>query len=405
MDLSFTDEQRELRTLTAKILTDRCTPEHLRDVARSESGTDLDLWRTLAEAGPVAIGWPESAGGGGLGWLETAIVLEEVGRCAAPVPAFAVMALAGPALSAAVAGHDGAVLRGDDTREVESLLHDLAAGGAIATAAVHEEYGDAFAPTATADADGRLSGTKICVPHGTQATHAVVTTVDGLWLVAIGDDAGAGGVTVERQDTTSGVPDARVTFDGAPGIRLGDIVARDALLWRGASAAAMLTAGMCAAALDLTSTYAKGREQFGKPIAAFQAVSQRAADGYIDTEAVRLTAWQGAWKLDNALGSAIDESTPMANAAAAGSSRSDAIPPVLDVDTRNAILTAKFWAAEGGWRVIHAAHHLHGGVGVDRDYPLHRYLLLMKQLELQLGSATPTLAHLGRQLADTRTDR
>lgn len=104
-------------------------------------------------------------------------------------------------------------------------------------------------------------------------------------------------------------------------------------------------------------------------------MSQRAADEYIDAEAVRLTGWQAAWRLDDA-GSSPDELT------------------------RRALLTAKFWAADGGWRVIHAAHHLHGGIGVDRDYPLHRYLLLMKQLELQLGSTSPTLARLGRSLAE-----
>ena len=92
--------------------------------------------------------------------------------------------------------------------------------------------------------------------------------------------------------------------------------------------------------------YTKTREQFGKPIATFQAVGQRAADAYVDAEAVRLTAWQAAWRLSEGL-PADDE-----------------------------LATAKYWAAEGGQRVVHAAVHLHGGVGVDRDYPLHRYFLL-----------------------------
>ena len=99
-------------------------------------------------------------------------------------------------------------------------------------------------------------------------------------------------------------------------------------------------------------------------------MSQRAADAYIDTEAVRLTAWQAAWRLDRGLPAA------------------------------EQVAIAKFWASEGAQRVVHAAHHLHGGVGVDRDYPLHRYFLLVKQAELALGSATPSLQRLGRLLAD-----
>ena len=101
MDFSFTDDQIELRSLAAKILADRCTPEHLRATAETESGTDLDLWRTMAEAGLISIGWTEAAGGGGTGWLGASIVLEEIGRHAAPVPAFATIALAGPAIAEA----------------------------------------------------------------------------------------------------------------------------------------------------------------------------------------------------------------------------------------------------------------------------------------------------------------
>jgi alkylation response protein AidB-like acyl-CoA dehydrogenase len=132
-----------------------------------------------------------------------------------------------------------------------------------------------------------------------------------------------------------------------------------------------MIAASCQTALALTAEYTRARTQFDRTIASFQAVSQRAGDAYIDTEGVKLTAWQAAWRLDQGLPS--DE----------------------------ALLTAKFWAAEGGWRVMHAAHHLHGGVGVDRDYPLHRHFLNHKQLELQVGSATPSLLRLGRILADT----
>ena len=122
------------------------------------------------------------------------------------------------------------------------------------------------------------------------------------------------------------------------------------LLEHAEAAMCLCVAGACDAAVKLTATYTTEREQFGKPIATFQAVGQRAADAYIDTEAVRLTAWQAAWRL------------------------AEGLPATIEV------AVAKYWADEGAQRVVHAAQHLHGGMGVDRDYPLHRYYLLVKHL-------------------------
>jgi acyl-CoA dehydrogenase len=346
MDFSLTSDQNELRALTRQILADTCTTEHVKSIAATESGTDLALWRTLADAGLVGIALPESVGGGGLGIIEASIVLEEIGRVAAPVPALAVIALAGPAL----AGNP-------------DLLEGVASGETIMTAAIHEPVGDVFSP-ATVVNDGKITGTKVCVPHGLLAKRFLVTAADGLYCVEANDPK----VTITRQDTTSGVPDAMVEFHGATAKCIGNPGATHAMLNRGISGAAIMTSGACQAALLLMAEYTKGRQQFDKIIASFQAVSQRAGDAYIDTEGVRLTAWQAAWRLSEGLPA--DE----------------------------ALLSAKFWAAEGGWRIMHGAHHVHGGVGVDRDYPLHRFFLLHKQLELQLGSTQPSLARLGRLL-------
>jgi acyl-CoA dehydrogenase len=181
-------------------------------------------------------------------------------------------------------------------------------------------------------------------------------------------------VTRTRQDGTA-LPEALL---GLSGVEVGD-----GALLGGSDGAAVIAhvtdhataalcvqeSGACAAALALVSEYTKTREQFGKPIATFQAVGQRAADAYVDTEAVRLTAWQAAWRL------------------------SQGLPAVSEV------AVAKFWAADGGQRVVHAAAHLHGGVGVDRDYPLHRYFLLTRQIEHPLGGAHASLQRLGAVLA------
>ena len=109
------------------------------------------------------------------------------------------------------------------------------------------------------------------------------------------------------------------------------------------------------------------REQFGTKLGTFQAVGHRIADAYIDTEAIRLTALQAIWRLDRGARRPHDE-----------------------------LMVAKFWAAEGAQRVVHAAQHLHGGIGVDLDYPIHRYFRWAKVLELTLGGASPSLLRLGR---------
>ncbi|MEY3034777.1 MAG: hypothetical protein RLZ86_1399, partial [Actinomycetota bacterium] len=193
---------------------------------------------------------PESVGGGGLGLTEVAIVLEEIGRVAAPVPAFAVMALAAPAL----AGRP-------------ELLEGVASGDVIVTAAVHEPVGDPHAPTTTV-ADGRITGVKVCVPHGLLATRFVVTAADGVYCVEANDPK----VRVTRQDTTSGVPDALVEFDGATASCVGGPDAVERLVALGSIGASVMVAGACDAALRLTADYTKSRQQFDKAIATFQAV-------------------------------------------------------------------------------------------------------------------------------------
>ena len=351
MDFSLNADQEALRDLARQILADRCAPERLKAVAATDIAVDLDLWRAMANAGLVGIGLPEATGGGEGGFLDVCIVLEEVARAAAPVPALAVMGLAGPALA-----HFGG----------GSHLEGVAAGERIVTAALHEPAGDVRVPSTCVEGD-RLTGVKVCVAAGPLASRFVVSAADGLYVVA----ADAAGVAVERQDTTSGVPEARVTFAGAAADRLAGPDAIDWLLDRATAAQCVMMAGLCDAAVRLTADYAKERVQFERPIATFQAVGQRVADARIDAEGVRLTAWQAAWRLDAGL--------PAAEQVAA----------------------AKYWAAEGGQRVVHAAQHVHGGVGVDRDYPLHRYFLAAKQLELDLGGAAVSLVRLGRMLAET----
>lgn len=350
MDFTFSTEQDELRQLTNRILTERVTNESHRTAAASEHGLDMGLWRILADAGIVGIALPESVGGGGLGAIELSVVLEEVGRATAPVPAYAVM-VAGAALA---------------TFGADDLLGGVASGERIVTVALHEAVGSIYTPT-TSVRDGRITGEKVCVPAGTAAALFVVSAADGVYAV----DAAAVGVTVERQNTTSGIPDARVTFANSPATRVADTDGLARLLNGATTAQCLIMSGVCQRALELTAAYTKQRIQFDRQIASFQAVSQRAADSYINTEAVKLTAWQAAWRISE--GKPADQQ----------------------------VASAKFWASDGGLQVLYAAQHLHGGVGVDRDYPLHRCFLWGRQIDLTLGSAMPSLVRLGKLIADT----
>jgi alkylation response protein AidB-like acyl-CoA dehydrogenase len=367
MDFSLDEEAQATRDLARQILGDLMTPERHRELEKTGEHVDAKAWSALADAGLIGIAVPEVHGGAGLGFLEVALVLEEIGRTTAKVPYFASVVLG--ALPIAEFGTD---------QQRAEWLPRLASGELVATAALAEPRRALTSPSTTAtDAAGgwSLAGTKDFVVAGLDAGLVLVpaTTPRGVSVFLV-DPRGAG-VTLERVETTIGIPEARMVFDGAPALGvLGDPGGGAAIVeWtalRATAALASIASGVCDAALRITADYTKTREQFGRPIATFQAVSQRAGDAYIDTEAVRLTALQAAWRIDAGL-------------------------PAEDQ-----VAIAKFWAADGGDRVVRAAQHLHGGVGVDRDYPVHRYYLWAKWIELTLGGATEQLLKLGRRLAD-----
>jgi 3-oxocholest-4-en-26-oyl-CoA dehydrogenase beta subunit len=365
MDFGFTPEQTALSELAQRILVDHVTPERLRAVEAEADWFDRTAWAALAEARLLGVAIPEAAGGGGLGFLELCLLLEQVGRTVAPLPAWATL-VAG-ALPLAAFGGDAA----------PDLLRGVARGETVLTAALIEPAGDPARPAATAATrDGRrwrLDGRKTCVPALHLAARAVVAarTPDGVGVFLL--DPQAGGVRRARQVATTREPLWDVELDGAPAVPLGDVTAGSAILdWllpRAVTGLCALQLGVTARALQLTAEYTISRQQFDRPLASFQAVHQRAADAWIDVEAIRLTTWQAAWRL------------------------AEGLPAVAEA------AIAKFWAAEGGHRAAYAAQHLHGGIGVDIDYPLHRHYLWAKQLELTLGGATSQLVRLGSALA------
>lgn len=190
-------------------------------------------------------------------------------------------------------------------------------------------------------------------------------------------DKCAGGDALDAQETSDGQPHAQLTLDGVhvpAASRLetgGD--GTEALRWiveRALVARCMMQLGVTERALEMTAQYGRDRVQFDRPIGSFQAVHQRAADAYINVAAIRLTAWEAAWRLSRELPASAH------------------------------VAVAKFWAAEGGQFASYACQHLHGGIGIDTDYPLHRYFRWAIQIEHELGSAKHHLERLGRQIAE-----
>jgi alkylation response protein AidB-like acyl-CoA dehydrogenase len=371
MDFSFSEEQEAVRGLADRIFTDLSTHERLRDFESEADGDRFDrtMWKELAGAGLLGIDLPDAVGGADLGFVATGLIVEAAGRTAAYVPVVETLAAAAPAIA-----------RFGTEAQQQRWLPGVVAGDTVVTTALAELGGSPTEPSVVAERNGdgwTLSGTKACVPSGMIADAVLVPAriaPDSVGVFVV--ETSGPGVTRQRQPVNTGQVEAVLTLSGAT-------VGADAVLgstgdgatiieWlvqRTTAAIALAQAGAAAAALALVAEYTKTREQFGKPIATFQAVGQRAADAYVDTEAIRLTAWQAAWRIGEGL------------------------------PAEKEVAVAKFWAADGGQRVVHAAVHLHGGVGVDRDYPLHRFFLMTKHFELTLGGATDQLLQLGATLA------
>lgn len=368
MDFTPTEAQNDLGRLTRSITEKLVTNERLRELDNSEDRFDDTLWRALADAGVLAAALPEAADGGGFGVLEQSTVLRELGRTLAAVPYLPSIVVAGSALAEF------------GTSEQQQLAAQAANGAAILTAALVEEQNDEPGrPTTTAERDGDgwvLTGTKITVPAATLASHILIpaTTAAGVAVFVI--DAKSAGLHIVRQQVVDYSIEAiveligvRVDASAALGSPEQGAEVLDWMLTRAAVGLSALQLGILERSLELVSDYARERTQFDRPIGSFQAVAKRLADAYIDVKGVRLAVTQAAWRI------------------------SEGLPSEAEVRT------AKFWAADAGHRVAHTVIHVHGGVGLDRDHPVHRYFLAAKHNEFALGSATEQLRRLGAVLA------
>jgi len=303
--------------------------------------------------------------------MEVCLLLEEAGRHVAPVPLLPTVVLGG--LPIAEFGSD---------EQRRRWLAPVADRGAVLTAALSElGSSDPARPrvTATPDAGGwRLDGEKVCVPAAALADAILVPArmrddSVGVFIV----EPNAPGVKVEPQIATNLEPQGHLALSGvhvdSDAVVGGLDQGRAIVGWtldRALLGLSALQLGIADSAMRQTAAYVTERKQFGKPIGSFQGAQLRIADAFIDVEAIRSVLLEAAWRLSEGL------------------------------DARAEILAAKWWAAFGGDRVVHAAQHLHGGIGADVDYPIHRYFLWAQQTGNALGGGHQQLARLGRLLVE-----
>ncbi|MCW2516102.1 MAG: acyl-CoA dehydrogenase [Mycobacterium sp.] len=363
MDFTTTEAANDLGGLTRSIVDSVCTPDRQRELDKLDERFDRDLWSKLAAADILSTTAPESLGGGGFGVLEETAVLVALGRQIAAVPYLESVVLAAGALAKF----------GSDALQKEWAAPAVK-GEKILTVALDGEMGQGPVLAQSVGDGFRLTGTRALVGYGPVADAFLVPaeTDSGTRVFLV--TAGGPGVTVSSLDTTGHGSVGHLELSNAE-IDAGQLVgSADVVSWLNTRATLGRSAfqlGVLERALELTAEYAREREQFDRPIGSFQAVGQRLADGYIDIKGLRLTLTQAAWRL------------------------SEDLPADLEVGT------AAFWAAEAGHRVAHTTVHVHGGVGIDIDHPVHRYFLAAKQTEFAVGGATGQLLRIGRELAET----
>ncbi|WP_327028868.1 acyl-CoA/acyl-ACP dehydrogenase [Micromonospora sp. NBC_01740] len=367
MDFQLAEDQVTVNDLARDVFSRNGDPQRLFDVEAGPDRFDRVLYRDLAGSGVLGLLVPEEHGGAGLGLWEVAGVFVEQGRTLGTVPLWET--LVGGVLP---------LVRYGDAKQQAEWLPRVAAGDAVLTVAVDDladarPYGArvrARSGTGPGGAGVTLSGTAVGVRSAHLADAIVVPATDeegtvGLYLVP----TTGGGVRRDTFERTDRGLASDVHLDGAAAEPLAEGPGEDRIDWLLRQvwiAVAALQSGVSQAAVRQAADYTSGREQFGVPIATFQAVAHQIADCHIDTEAMEVTYLNALWR------------------------------ETADRPPRAAVHVAKYWAAEAGDRVARTVQHVHGGIGADVTYPIHRYMLWTTQLANTAGSGAWHL----QQLAD-----
>jgi 3-oxo-4-pregnene-20-carboxyl-CoA dehydrogenase alpha subunit len=357
MDFTRSEAEIEVSQLAARVLA-----------AATDAGvsTDFDtsLWKDLAQAGLLSLALPADVGGDELGVQATAAVLTEVGKRAARVPALATLALGVLPIA-----------RYADPALKQRLLAGVGTGETVLTAAIREPSDPmptvprTVATLTSGGQSGTMTGLKTGVPYAAAANWILVPAsartpdAPARTVVAV-IEPDADGLSCQRTRTSSGLPEYTLRLDDTPILHVLDGCDADGLYRIAVAGACAVADGVLAAALDLTTEHVRSREQFGRPLATFQAVAQQIADVYATARTLHLATLSACWQLDTGRDAGQD----------------------TDV--------AAYWLAEYGPRAMRTCHHLHGGLGMDITYPLPGYSALLTDLVALVGGADDRLERL-----------
>lgn len=375
MDFTFTEEQTQIRELSRQILADNCGDAFQMDYSKNQKKNNKiryakEVWKMMADSGLLGTAVPEAHGGSGFGFIELCQMLEEQGRHVAPIPLLPALVYGGLPLAKF----------GSKTQQ-EKFLPKLASGELLLTAAVAEE---SMSPairaqcTATESAGKwQLNGLRVAVPYAEESAAILVcadilsSNKTGKAIFVVEPQQG---VSYEFTHSGNHEPLYSVTFKNAQAELLGTVEQGESILNfilnHGAIACAATMLGITEESTRRTALFTGERKQFETTIASFQNTTMKMADCYIDIEALRSAYFEAMWKLSEGKD--------------------------CDADVK----VAKYWSSMAGHRVTHTCQHLHGGIGSDVEYPLHRYYLWFKQMDLTLGGGTKQLADLGKLMAN-----
>jgi alkylation response protein AidB-like acyl-CoA dehydrogenase len=364
MNLALSEEQEMLKKMARDFLTDKFPKTVVKELEQSELGYSPELWKEMAELGWMGLALPEKYGGSGMGFLDLAVLLEEMGRACLPGPYFSTVVLG--SLTIADIGSEG---------QKQEYLPKLASGEMLFTLALTEpsaRYDAAIETTATTDKDGYvINGTKLFVPDAHIADYMlVVARTDerakaekGITIFIV--DGKSPGISYSVLNTIANDKLCEVVFDQVK-VPKENILGELNLGWnevqrivqRAAVAKCCEMVGCIQQALDMTVNYAKERKQYDRPIGSFQVIQHYCADMATDVDGTRLSTYQAAWML------------------------SEGLPGTRE------IAIAKAWAGEACQRVMAVAHQIHGAIGVTIDHDLQYYTRRAKAAEVSFGDAS-----------------